>query len=175
MRTHPVRRLAVLRHAKSAWPDDVADVDRPLAERGRRDAPEAGRWLRDRGLLPDRVVCSPARRTRETWNLVAAQWDRVPPVDFDARVYGAGTDGLVQLVRGLDPRAVTVLLIGHQPAVQELVLRLATDAAGAELDRLREKFPTSGIAVLELDGPWSGLREGAARLVDFIVPRGPRS
>ncbi|MFJ7280763.1 SixA phosphatase family protein [Kitasatospora sp. NPDC098663] len=165
------RRLVVLRHAKAAWPD-VADAERPLAKRGLRDAPAAGRWLLEHGVLPELVVCSPARRTRQTWELVAAQWDRVPPVDFDARVYGAEGQGLVSVVRQLAPWLSTVLLVGHQPAVQDLVLHVAAREAGAGLERLREKFPTSGIAVLEVAGPWADLAAGSAHLADFAVPRG---
>jgi phosphohistidine phosphatase len=168
-----VRKLIVLRHAKSAWPD-VADADRPLAPRGRRDAPEAGRWLREQGLLPERVVCSPARRARETWELVAAQWPSAPPVSFDARVYGADADDLVELLRDQDRRTSTVMLVGHQPALQDMVLHLAAGTRGDSMERLREKFPTSGIAVLELASEWQQLGEGTARLADFAVPRGAR-
>jgi phosphohistidine phosphatase len=167
------RKLIVLRHAKSAWPD-VADADRPLAPRGRRDAPEAGRWLREQGVLPEKVVCSPARRARETWELVAAQWPSTPPVGFEARVYGADADGLVELLHDQDRQTRSVLLIGHQPALQDLVLYLATDPHDGSLDRVREKFPTSGIAVLELPCEWRQLGEGRGRLVDFAVPRGAR-
>ncbi|MQS15581.1 histidine phosphatase family protein [Streptomyces kaniharaensis] len=163
----------VLRHAKSAWPD-VADVDRPLAPRGRRDAPEAGRWLGRRGLVPDVVVSSPARRARETWELVAAQLPGRPVVGFDPEVYGADADGLVRVLRGQDRRAGTVLLVGHNPAMQELVLQLAAGTGGDALGRVREKFPTCGLAVLELSCEWSELGESAASLVDFAIPRGAR-
>jgi phosphohistidine phosphatase len=168
-----VRRLIVLRHAKSAWPD-IEDVERPLAPRGRRDAPEAGRWLEERGLLPDVVVCSPARRARETWDLVAAQWPSTPPVGFEPKVYGADADGLLRVLRAQDRRADSVLLIGHQPALQELVLNLTAGASGDPVERLRQKFPTSGLAVLELTCSWGELGEGTASLVDFAIPRGAR-
>src|ERR1700733_6103572 len=90
MATDPTRRLVLLRHAKSAWVDGP-DHDRPLGKRGRRDAPRAGRWLGRSGYVPDLVVCSTARRTRDTWRLAAAELGATPLVRFEPRVYGAGT------------------------------------------------------------------------------------
>ncbi|MEE1784468.1 histidine phosphatase family protein [Streptomyces sp. SP17BM10] len=173
--TPPPHTLIVLRHAKSAWPAGVPDEERPLGPRGRRDAPEAGRWLRDRGLLPDMVVCSPARRARETWDLASAELPQAPSAAFDPRVYTADADDLVQVLRGRPRHAATVLLIGHNPALEDLVLDLAADTGGEALDRVREKYPTSGLAVLEVTGEWAALGSSPARLRDFAVPRGPRS
>ncbi|MFC5885504.1 histidine phosphatase family protein [Kitasatospora sp. CM 4170] len=172
-------RLIVVRHAKSAWPD-VPDLRRPLAARGLRDAPAAGRWLREHGLVPDRAICSPARRAAATWELASAEWPEVPPVVHDPRVYEADADGLVDVVREVSPTVGTVLLVGHQPVLAELVLALADrDPAApgaatrdADLDRIREKFPTSAIAVLATAEPWPQLRPGTARLTHFAVPRG---
>ncbi|WP_030266866.1 SixA phosphatase family protein [Streptomyces sp. NRRL B-24484] len=166
------RTLVVLRHAKSAWPEGVPDGRRPLGPRGLRDAPVAGRWLHGRGLVPDAVVCSPALRTRQTLELAAAGWEESPPVVFDERLYGADGDDLVEVVRGLDPAAATVLLVGHQPGVQDLVEFMAGGPGGEAMDRLRAKYPTSGVAVLALTGPWRDAASGSARLVDFAVPRG---
>lgn len=163
-------RLVLLRHAKSAYPD-VADHDRPLAPRGRRDAPVAGRWLRDAGLVPDQVVCSTARRARETWELARGGLGTAPPVRYEAQVYQAGADGLLHLVRGAPDAAGTLLIVGHNPAVQELALLLSGRDADAERDgRLRVKFPTSAIAVLEAAGPWSGFQPGAGLLTHFVTP-----
>src|ERR1700735_1567796 len=97
MASNPARRLILLRHAKSAWPDDVPDHDRPLASRGRRDAPAAGRWLRKSGYVPDRVLCSTARRTRETWQLVEEELGAHPQTVFEDRVYGASSAELLDL------------------------------------------------------------------------------
>ncbi|MGW2250729.1 SixA phosphatase family protein [Kitasatospora sp. NPDC001660] len=169
----PHRTLIVLRHAKSAWPAGVPDEERPLGPRGRRDAPEAGRWLRDRGLLPDAVVCSPARRARETWKLAAAELPGAPTATFDPRVYGADAGGLVRVLHERGRRASTVLLIGHNPALEDLILDLAADPGGDMLDRVREKFPTSGLAVMELVVEWDELGSSSARLTDFAIPRGP--
>ncbi|MFD7907670.1 SixA phosphatase family protein [Kitasatospora sp. NPDC059722] len=169
----PPRTLIVLRHAKSAWPAGVPDEKRPLGPRGRRDAPEAGRWLRDRGLLPDAVVCSPARRARETWDLAAAELPGAPSATVDPRVYTADADDLVEVLREQPRDATTVLLVGHNPALEDLILDLAGDPGGEALDRVREKYPTSGLAVLEIAGAWDEL--DSARLRDFVVPRGART
>ncbi|MFJ2246618.1 SixA phosphatase family protein [Streptomyces sp. NPDC087862] len=167
-------RLIVLRHAKSAWPEGVPDHERPLAGRGRRDAPAAGRLLHETGRVPDLVVCSTARRTRETWDLVAAQLSASPEVVFEQRVYGASVPALIGVLRDVPERQRTVLLIGHHPGVQELVLSLAGDGDAEAFGRARVKFPTSAVAVLELPGPWARLAPGAAELTDFAVPRGVR-
>jgi phosphohistidine phosphatase len=172
MASSAARRLVLLRHAKSAWPD-VADHERPLARRGRRDAPVAGGWLRAAGLVPDRVVCSTARRARETWQLAAAELDASPTVRFDQRVYGAAAGELLDLARETAPGARTLLIVGHDPAMQELTVALAGARAGDAdaLERVRVKFPTAAIAVIEFTGTWQGLRPQQARLTAFVVPR----
>ncbi|MEU6754889.1 histidine phosphatase family protein [Streptomyces sp. NPDC046685] len=166
-------RLVVLRHAKSAWLEDVADHERPLAGRGRRDAPVAGRWLHEATCEPDLVICSPARRTRETWELGSAELGVAPEVVFEPRVYAAGASMLVGVLREVPEERRTVLLIGHQPGVQDLVLSLAGDGDDEALARARVKFPTCALAVLMLPGPWARLAPGTAVLTAFAVPRGP--
>ena len=118
------RRLILLRHAKSDWPD-VPDRERPLAKRGRRDAPVVGRWLRDHGYLPDVVICSAARRTRQTWELVAPELGGSPSVTFEPRAYAASALTLLYLVRELPGTCRAALLIGHNPAIAELAASLA--------------------------------------------------
>jgi phosphohistidine phosphatase len=176
MASGAARRLLLLRHAKSAWPD-VADHERPLARRGRRDAPVAGRWLRAAGWVPDRVVCSTARRARETWQLAAAELDASPKVSFDQRVYGAAPADLLDLARETALRARTLLIVGHDPAIQELTLVLASARAGDAdaLKRVRFKFPTAAIAVLEFTGTWQELGPEQARLTAFVIPRDLRA
>ena len=167
------RRLLLLRHAKSAWPD-VADSERPLNDRGRRDAPAMGRWLRDYGYIPDVVLCSTARRTRDTWALLAGGLDAAPPVRYEQRIYEATALGLLHLLREAGGDYRTVLLIGHNPGIAELAVGIAqmTDRpAGEPLDRARDKFPTAAVAVLEFKGDWADLIPGEARMVDFAVPR----
>ncbi|MFJ3334260.1 SixA phosphatase family protein [Streptomyces sp. NPDC086766] len=171
----PLRRLVVLRHAKSAWPAGVADHERPLAPRGRRDAPAAGRALAEADCLPDLALCSTARRARQTWDLASSQWGTPPPVRFDRRLYAADVPALLTAVRETPPEVGTLLLIGHNPSLEELVLDLAGDGLDDTLDRLRVKFPTSALAVLAWHGAgWRALAPGAALLTDLTVPRGAK-
>ncbi|WP_419996346.1 SixA phosphatase family protein [Streptomyces boninensis] len=175
------RRLVVLRHAKSAWPEGVADHDRPLADRGVRDAPEVGAWLHAAGLAPDLVLCSDAVRTRETWELAAEQLGGIAAVpQYDERLYAATADELLGVVREAAPGTRTVLLVGHNPGVQDLVLTLAGAGDGGDdggtgtTGQVRDKFPTSAIAVLRTDALWADLAPRTAQLTDFAVPRGPK-
>jgi len=110
------RTLVLVRHAKSAWPD-VPDHERPLAARGRRDAPAAGRWLRDHGCVPDRVLCSTARRARETWELVANGLEVTTLVSFDPAIYQATGAELLNVLRRVAPQTLALLVIGHDPAI----------------------------------------------------------
>ncbi len=160
------RRLILLRHAKSDWPD-VPDEDRPLAKRGRRDAPRIGRWLRDRGYRPDVVVCSAARRARQTWELVAPELDGSPDVRFEPRAYAASALTLLYLTRELPGRCRTALLVGHNPGLEELTASLA---GGPDGPRPGIRLPTAGVAVFEFDGDWPSLAPGQARLVDTVIP-----
>ncbi|MFI1395845.1 SixA phosphatase family protein [Streptomyces sp. NPDC020681] len=168
----PLRRLVVLRHAKSAWPEGVADHARPLGPRGLRDAPAAGRWLATADCLPDLVLCSTARRTRQTWELAAAELGSIPPVRFERRLYGADERELIDVVREVSNPIETTLLIGHNPGLQDLVLLLTGDSLGDSLRRAQTKFPTSAVAVLTWRGTWSALAPGSALLTDLAVPRG---
>ncbi|MFJ8940526.1 SixA phosphatase family protein [Streptomyces sp. NPDC102365] len=172
----PLRRLVVLRHAKSAWPDGVPDHERPLAARGRRDAPAVGRALADADCLPDLALCSTAVRARQTWELAAAEWGTPPPVRHEARLYAADVPELLDAVREAPAEAETLLLVGHNPGLEELVLTLAGDGLDTALDDVRTKFPTSAIAILAWHGPgWASLGPGAALLTDMIVARGKKA
>jgi phosphohistidine phosphatase len=163
-----------LRHAKSEWPDGVADPDRPLARRGRKDAPAAGRWLRQTGQIPDLVLCSPARRARQTWELAQDKLGADPRVVLDERIYGATAAALLELARQTEPQIATLLVVGHEPALRELILALASaqpgDPGQDQLARVRVKFPTAAIAVLEFTGSWPELDTGHARLAAFARP-----
>lgn len=160
------RRLVLLRHAKSAWPE-VADHERPLAKRGRRDAPKVGRWLGSSDYLPDAVVCSTALRARETWDLASAELppDLLPAVRYEPRVYEASVLGLLMLVREFDPAWRTVIVVGHNPGLAELTVGLA----GQDSDR-PPAFPTAFVAVLGLPGSWAEAAPGEADLLAFTIP-----
>jgi phosphohistidine phosphatase len=159
----PHRRLVLLRHAKSAWPDGVPDPQRPLNKRGRRDALATGRWLREYINGLGAVVCSPARRTRETWALVAAELDDPPSPTVDERIYAGPPDALLTVVRDLPDDAGTALLIGHNPGIAELV-----DLLSGEDREMR----TASIAVLSWDGGWADAAANVAELSDHVTPRG---
>jgi phosphohistidine phosphatase len=164
----------LLRHAKSDWPD-VPDRDRPLAKRGRRDAPVIGRWLRDHGYQPQIVICSAARRTRQTWDLVAPELGGSPSVTFEPRAYAASAITLLYLVRELPAACRSALLIGHNPGVSELASNLleapgdSVSGAGAP-GSPGLRFPTAAVAVLEFDGDWAGLALAQARLLAYTSP-----
>lgn len=139
--------LILLRHAKSDWSGDEADHDRPLAGRGRRQAPEAGRWLDANVGAIDLAVVSTAERARSTWELVAGELDQPPPTRYEDRAYAASPGELLRIVQGLDEALGTVVLVGHNPAVEELVEALTGRAVA---------MPTSALAVIELEGHWTG-------------------
>jgi phosphohistidine phosphatase len=174
MASSPTRRLILLRHAKSAWPDDVPDHERPLAPRGRRDAPAAGDWLRRSEYVPDRVLCSTARRTRETWQLAEEKLGAHPQTAFEDRVYGASSAELLDLAHQTPEGVHSLLVVGHDPAMRGLTLELASkqpgDAEAEALGRVRAKYPTAAIAVLSFLGDWDELSPGHAHLAEFVVP-----
>jgi phosphohistidine phosphatase len=162
------RTLVILRHAKAARPAGVADLDRPLTERGHADAAAAGAWLVSRGYAPDLVLCSPAKRTRQTWHGVALALtgSRAPEVRYERVLYDDGVEQIINLLRKLPDEVGTVLLIGHNPSVS--ILSAALDRTAArDSDGLR----TSGIAVHARDGSWSGYAAGAVPLVTAGTPR----
>lgn len=168
------RQLILLRHAKSDWPDDTADHDRPLAKRGRRDAPAVGRWLGESGYVPDAVICSTALRARQTWELAsagltAAVPGAAPVVRDEPRVYGATVLGLLMLVREFPPEWRAVLMVGHNPGMAELTVGLA-DATPGRSSAFPTAFPTAFVAVLALPGDWADAAPGEAKLMAFAIP-----
>lgn len=166
------RKLILVRHAKSDWPDqpDLADHERPLAKRGRRDAPVVGHWLAASGYMPDAVVCSTALRARQTWELLStglaeAAPGRTPVVRYEPRVYEATVLGLLMLVREFDPGWRTAAVVGHNPGIAELTAGLADPD-----DAVPQAFPTTAAAVLALPGPWANAAPGECRLLAFTIP-----
>ncbi|HLN79017.1 MAG TPA: histidine phosphatase family protein [Nocardioidaceae bacterium] len=139
------RTLILLRHAKSDWSGDAADIARPLAKRGRRQAPESGRWLNANIAGIDLAIVSPASRAQSTWDLVAAELDAPPPTRIDDRVYAASGVDLLGVVQELPEDIDTVVLVGHNPGLEELVARLTGEPV---------PLPTSAIAVIAMPGSW---------------------
>jgi phosphohistidine phosphatase len=165
-----LKRLLLLRHAKSSWEDrELADHDRPLAPRGRRAAKRMARHLRDQDERPELVLCSSATRTRETLERIEPALGDGAEVRIEPRVYEASADELLDLVRELPAEVDAALLIGHNPGIEDLTASLARP--GQALDRARDKFPTAALATLEFDAAWDRLAPGAAQLVAFVRPR----
>lgn len=145
-RTPPEHTLVLLRHAKSDWSGDQPDLARPLAKRGRRLAPDAGRWLATHINGFDLAVVSPATRARSTWDLVAAELDTPPPTRIDDRVYAAPDRELLAVVRELPDDLKTVVLVGHNPGLEDLVSTLTGEPV---------PMRTAALAVVTVPGPWS--------------------
>jgi phosphohistidine phosphatase len=162
------RTLLVLRHGKSAYPEGVADIDRPLAPRGQRDAVAAGHWLRDEALAPDLVICSVAERTRQTWDLISDQLGVASPgndvVHYDPRLYNADAGDLTGVIRETPTEVDILALVGHNPASGELVLALTSERGLT--------FPTSAIAAIEFRGGWAKIRPGSGLLASYWTPKG---
>ncbi|EWC61130.1 Phosphohistidine phosphatase SixA [Actinokineospora spheciospongiae] len=159
----PMRRLVVLRHAKSAWPEGVPDYRRPLADRGRRDAAAVGRWLAAKVGPVDVTLVSPATRTRQTWDIVAAELDGAPTVVHDEQLYGEGPDSILAVLGTLPQSAETVLLIGHNPDLEDVV---------ATLSGTRPVLKTATLSLLTWDGDRFDLTPGAAELTTTEKVRG---
>jgi len=171
--------LSLLRHAKSSWDEPALDDhDRPLAKRGKKAAPEIGAALAAMGLRPDRVVCSGAARARETLLLVLAKLGApAPQIAYDDAVYMATPAALLARLRKIGaapehgaPRHV--MLVGHNPGLEELALMLVGSGAADDRARMAEKFPTAAIAVIAFNvDSWSAIEPGAGRLEHFLTPR----
>ncbi|MXP41171.1 histidine phosphatase family protein [Altererythrobacter soli] len=165
-----MKRLGLLRHAKSDWDDlDLRDFDRGLNDRGRRGAALIGRHIAESGIAWDAAIASPAERVRRT---IDASGLRIAPA-FDERAYLAGAATLMDLLREIEGDPGTVLLVGHNPGLQELVFRLVDPAEeDALFEQAAEKFPTAAFALLELAiESWADLAEGSGKLVRFTRPR----
>ena len=167
--TDRYRTLLLLRHAKSDYPQGVADHERPLAPRGEREAGLAGDWLRAHAPAVDAVLCSTATRTRQT--LARTRIDA--PVNFVDRLYDATPGAVIEEINGVEPDVETLLVIGHEPAMSSVALGLATSDGSntTAAERISTKFPTSAIAVLRTGEPWDQLSLSGAALVGFHVPR----
>ena len=163
------RTLLLMRHAKSDYPPDAADHDRPLAQRGIRESALAGDWIRANAPSVDAVLCSTATRTRET--LANTRIDA--PVDFVDRLYDSTAGAVIDVINGVGSDVATLLVIGHEPTMSQLALGLA-DPQTSNVDaaeHVSTKYPTSAIAVLRVDEPWEALALRSAALMTFHVPR----
>jgi phosphohistidine phosphatase len=168
----PVKTLTLLRHAKSGWDDTVPrDFDRPLNPKGRRAAAMVGRHLRSLGVGFDHVVASPAVRVEETLGEVQSGLGLSLQPAFDRRIYLASAATLLDVVHDLPAEADRVLLVGHNPGLEELVLMLVPGCTGCLREEVEQKYPTATVAEMTMAGNWSDAGNGTAALTRFIRPR----
>jgi len=167
-----MRRLYLLRHAKSSWDDPtLPDHDRPLAPRGRKACGLLRDHLAAEAILPEVVICSSATRTQETLAAVIDGFANEPSVWEEERLYGAGADEMLGVIHELSGEFNSAMLVGHNPGTQQLAELLARDTDGSEaLLDLRRKYPTGAFATLSFDGEWLRLGPGVAVLEAFVRP-----
>lgn len=162
--------LYLLRHAKSSWDDrTIPDSERPLAPRGRRACELLAKHLHREGLVPELVLCSSAVRARETLEGIAAGFGRPVEILIEKGLYAASAEELLDRLQALDSSVAAVMLIGHDPAIQELALNLVR--ARKDKRALSGKFPTGALATLSVPRPWGRVEAGTAELVDLVKPR----
>jgi phosphohistidine phosphatase len=167
------KRLFILRHAKSSWDDPgLADHERPLAPRGRRAVEAIAAHVNAEGITPELVLCSSSRRTRETLEGVAVGGEHVIEPDL----YGATCEEVLERLHRVPDEVSSVMVVGHNPTLQALVIRLANgdgDAGnnGSGLADVRRKFPTGALATLTFDGAWQELSPRSARLASYVRPK----
>jgi phosphohistidine phosphatase len=166
------RRLILLRHAKSAWPPDVDDHDRPLAERGRKAAPLIGAYIAHEMLFPDLVLVSTARRAQETWRLVAKSLPAPPPRRDVPDLYAASAARMADILAKADPAIRTILLVGHNPGLEDFAQGLVGMGNSDARRRMSEKFSTGGLAVIAFEADsWKDISPGHGMLERFVTPR----
>jgi phosphohistidine phosphatase len=165
-----MKRLYLLRHAKSSWKESgVPDHDRPLARRGRRAAKTMAAHLREEGIAPELVLCSTARRARDTFERIEPAFG-APDVRFEPELYHASADALLDRLHEVPDAVESVMLIGHNPSLEMLALELARP--GAQVRELAAKYPTAALATFAIPGAsWRELGRGSAELTGFVRPR----
>lgn len=168
---HMPRELLLLRHAKSDWNSDAAtDFERPLAKRGKSDAPKVGSWLYREGLVPDHVVSSPAERARQTAAKVCKRLDfKKKRIVWDAAIYEAGVSDLLAVLARCPEAAATVLLVGHNPGLEDLLRHLIGE--DIEIPDDGKLMPTATVARLEMPNDWKALPPGSAQLLSITRPK----
>ncbi|MBB5791382.1 SixA phosphatase family protein [Jiangella mangrovi] len=167
------RTLVLIRHAKAVHPEGRDDHARKLADQGRRDAPVIGRWLRSQDVAVQVAVVSSARRTVETFRLLADELGSgAPDPVVTDDVYYASAGDLLEIVRALPAEAASAAIVGHNPGIGMLAGALDDGESAVEAVRMRAGFPTSSVAVFTVDGDWATVDPGGARLVGYSVARG---
>lgn len=166
-----MRTIILLRHGKSSWSDQtLSDIDRPLTQRGVRASRRIAKYLRRKRIRPALVLCSPSLRTRQTLEAIAPSLGKGCSVELVAELYAASERELLEQLRALPESAASVMLIGHNPGLQQLALVLAS--RGVDRAKLEQKFPTAALATLRVDTDnWAALRPGEAELIDYVIPK----
>jgi phosphohistidine phosphatase len=166
-------RLMLLRHAKSEKAEPgMRDHERRLNDRGERDAETIGAYLAGHGLLPDLVAISTSQRTRDTWQHVVATLAASPPASFEERLYNAGTEAILAVIKDSEPAVRTLLVIGHNPGMHDVARLLIASGDIEARERLNEGLPTAGLAVIDFAGKdWRKLHAHGGRLERFVTPR----
>jgi phosphohistidine phosphatase len=166
-----MKRLLLLRHAKSSWDDPaIEDHDRPLTARGRKGAASIAKYLKAKKLEPAIVLCSTAKRAQETLEHLRPALPNSTTIKIEPKLYSAGSKELTTRLRRLSNATDSVLVIGHNPAMQELAVSLVRK--GRKSEALREKFPTGALAVLDVPiNEWRSIQPGEASLADFATPK----
>ncbi|MFF7771812.1 SixA phosphatase family protein [Streptomyces massasporeus] len=171
MSAETTRHVVLVRHAKADYPHGVDDHDRPLAERGLKDAPKAGRWIASTGVPLDLALCSTAARARETWKLLAGELSPRPRSVHEDRLYEGALGELIALLKEVDDEVGSTMVIGHNPALHGLADALAGEAEGDLLEQMSNGFPTAAVAVLTFTGSWKDVEHGVGKLTAFWTPR----
>lgn len=168
-----MRRIFLLRHAKSSWSDPGAsDHERPLNRRGQEAARRIGAYFNRHQLVPQCVLCSTAARARATWDLVAAEVPSAPPPTYEDRLYNAASDTILEVLRQTSAAVKSLLLVGHNPGLHELSTLLIASGDLGDRERLHEKLPAGGLVVIDFPiEDWSKLHPHSGRLERFVVPR----
>jgi len=169
-------QLLLLRHAKSDWSGKADDHARPLSARGKRTAPRMGAWMHAKGYDPELVLCSTAERAKETLELVLPALTGQPQIRYHRSLYLAEWPELLAEIRAVSSQASPLMVVGHNPGLEQLAIALALQAQSAaersRLQKLAQKFPTAALAVLDFEiADWSGLKPGLGRLIDFVRPK----
>ena len=165
--------LSLLRHAKSSWKNPtLPDRERPLAARGITDARLMGRAITERGIDPELVLCSSARRTVDTLSLVLPELKVEPSVVYEDALYHASAAEMLHRLRDVQPGANRVMMVGHNPDIQRLALDLIGSGPKHMRNHLMEKYPTAGLVVINFTaGLWSSVDINSGALNQFLVPR----
>ncbi|MFO0998425.1 MAG: histidine phosphatase family protein [Alphaproteobacteria bacterium] len=171
-----MKTLYLLRHAKSSWSKpELRDFDRSLNARGRDAAAEMGHYLADHAMTPALILCSAAQRTRETLALLLPAFAADTVIRIEAGLYGATREELLDRLSHVEAGVASVMVIGHNPGLEDLARSLAASGPKDDLERLSAKYPTAGLAVIRIDAKrWDTIAREEGELERFAVPSNAR-